>query len=55
MKQNAKIAGDVRSHPLTPNAFGLPNKPSTPIQGIINNTYANIAEQDLHKTYDEIE
>ena len=34
------------------NAFGNPNKPSTPITGIISFTYANLEEEDRNEKYD---
>jgi hypothetical protein len=32
--------------------FGKANRPSTPIQGVISFTYANMAEQDLSEKYE---
>ena len=34
--------------------FGKANRPSTPIQGVISFTYANMAEQDLHEKYEYV-
>ena len=35
--------------------FGRANRPSTPIQGVISNTYANIAESDLMHKYEVVQ
>ena len=32
--------------------FGKANRPSTPIQGVISNNYANIAAQEVSERYD---
>ena len=34
--------------------FGKANRPSTPIQGIISFTYANMAEQEIHDKYEHV-
>ena len=36
------------------NPFGRKNRPSTPIQGVISMTYANMAEKDLEKKYSQV-
>jgi len=47
-----------RAKPCTaayaPATFGKANRPSTPIQGVISNTYANLAEKELHDKYDQV-
>lgn len=48
MKQN-NVIGNV-SASMT---FGKANRPSTPIQGVISNNYANIAEQEVSEKYDQ--
>ena len=35
-----------------PETFGKPNTPSIPINGIISNTYANIAADEIKHTYE---
>ena len=35
-----------------PDTFGRANRPSTPIQGIISNTYANIAADEVNQKYE---
>jgi hypothetical protein len=57
MKQN--VVGEVKpstaaaSVQRNANAvFGKANRPSTPIQGVISFTYANMAEQDLSEKYE---
>ena len=32
-------------------AYGRATRPYTPIQGLVNNTYANIAEDDINERY----
>ena len=52
MQQNSILSSRNRSPgQRTIDRFGNPNKPSTPITGIIANTYANIAEDDILETY----
>ena len=59
MKQNV-VGGAVKpqtaaSAQRDANAvFGKANRPSTPIQGVISFTYANMAEQDLSEKYDQV-
>ena len=45
---------EIAPKPKKDITFGLPNKPSTPITGIISNTYANLAEEDLEQEYARI-
>ena len=40
-----------RAHGAT---HGRANRPSTPIQGVISFTYANMAEMELKENYDEL-
>ena len=35
-----------------PDSYGRANRPSTPIQGIISNTYANIAADEVNYKYE---
>jgi hypothetical protein len=40
--------------PAQQNTFGKANRPSTPIQGVISFTYANMAEQEIHDKYEVV-
>ena len=53
------IGGEINIKPMTSNVstraavptHGKANRPSTPIQGVISFTYANMAEMELKENY----
>ena len=54
------ISGIVKANNVVSSAsvtqsmtFGKANRPSTPIQGVISNNYANIAAQEVTERYDQ--
>ena len=32
-------------------AYGVPNRPSTPMKNVVNNEYGNVAEEEIKKDY----